>query len=324
VEPNEAPARPPSARTSRPPLREIALADGRVLQVRAADPGDVPRLLDLYRSLTPEERHRRFFSGSLPRRNLLERWVQGGRSGGACLVAEVATGTESVIVGEVGYAVLADGDGELGITVAPSWRGWLAPYLLDALLEVAAANGVPNIQAEVLVENRPMLRLTRARGQAILDDTDATALRVSISTRGGPPSWPGPRRRPRILIELCAGTCPVERAARAASYEVVGCPGPPAGHAERCPLLSGAADCPLVDGADVVVVVVRPGDERAERILAAHRVRGAGAPVAAEVWPDTAVAAAGADPAAVAIPASAAGEAIQAVLRALVGSPPSG
>lgn len=48
------------------------------------------------------------------------------------------------IVGEAEYILLPGGDGELAITVAPDWRGWLGPYLLDTLLEVAASRGVAN------------------------------------------------------------------------------------------------------------------------------------------------------------------------------------
>ena len=56
------------------------------------------------------------------------------------------------IVGEADYFLLDNG--ELVITVAADWRGWLGPYLLDVLIEAAAARGVPNLEAEFLVERR--------------------------------------------------------------------------------------------------------------------------------------------------------------------------
>jgi hypothetical protein len=234
-------------------------------------------------------------------------------------VAEVRDGAERTVVAEAGYARLGDGDGELGITVSPGWRGWLAPYLLDALLEVAAAAGVPNLQAELLTENRPMLGLTRRRGQIVLDNTDPTAVRVSISTHGPTPTWPACRPGRRVLVELVSGLSPAEREARHdGSTQVAGCPGPPPGHPERCPLLAGR-QCPLVDAADVVLLVARPGDDRAEQLLRAHDARRGGPPIAVEVWPETAEAVAAAAPDAVLIRPLTPPEAIRDVLDRLVG-----
>jgi hypothetical protein len=303
-------------------VREAQLAGGRILRIRHAEPADALRLQGLYESLPIEDRRRRFFSGSIPRSGWLTRWIQGSDRGGACLVAEVTEGDSSDIVAEAGYARLGDGDGELGITVSPDWRGWLAPFLLDALLEVAAAAGIPNLQAELLTENRPMLGLVRARGQAVLDNTDATTIRVSISTRGGIPTWPGRRQGTRVLVELCSGISPAEHAARHdATAQVVGCPGPPPGHPERCPLLTGQR-CPLVDAADVVVVVARPGDDRVVPLLEGHHRRQAGAPVAVEVWPESAEAAIGAAPEAAVIRPLTTPAEIRAVLHQLVGPAP--
>ena len=56
------------------------------------------------------------------------------------------------VAGLAGYALLANGNGELGITTAAAWRGWLGPYLLDLLVEVAHAEGVPNIEADVRLD----------------------------------------------------------------------------------------------------------------------------------------------------------------------------
>lgn len=52
------------------------------------------------------------------------------------------------IVGEASYELLPNGAGELAITVAADQRGWIGPYLLDAMVEAAAAGGVPNVEAD--------------------------------------------------------------------------------------------------------------------------------------------------------------------------------
>ena len=53
--------------------------------------------------------------------------------------------------------------------MAHAWRGWLGPYLLDALVSAARDRGVPGLEADVLVTNQPMLALLRSRGCATMD-----------------------------------------------------------------------------------------------------------------------------------------------------------
>jgi hypothetical protein len=94
----------------------------------------------------------------------------------------------SRIVGEATYELLPDGDGELGITVAEDARGWLGPYLLDALVEAAAARGVPNLEADVLVANRRMLTMLRAR--VTPSSTTMNSLPLSESQSAPPSACP--------------------------------------------------------------------------------------------------------------------------------------
>ena len=50
----------------------------------------------------------------------------------------IVSGAEDRLVAEAGYALLPDGNGEFALTVAAGWRGWLGPYLLDAIVTAAA------------------------------------------------------------------------------------------------------------------------------------------------------------------------------------------
>jgi len=83
--------------------------------------------------------------------------------------------------------MLPDGNGEFALTVAVGWRGWLGPYLLDALVAAAAARGVPNLEADILVSNVRMLALVSKRGYVTLSH-DASQLRVAIDAARPRPS----------------------------------------------------------------------------------------------------------------------------------------
>ncbi|MGE5286246.1 MAG: hypothetical protein ACM3ML_03390 [Micromonosporaceae bacterium] len=167
----------------------VSLADGRTLIVRTVTEADVEGLDALFEGLSDEDRYYRFFNLSRPGRKFLEQMTRAEDDGGYRLVA-VVSGTEDSLVAEAGYAILPDGNGEFALTVAPGWRGWLGPYLLDALVAAAAARGVPNLQADILLGNVRMLALLSNRGYITLDRDQFSEVRVAIDAAQ-------PRRDPR-------------------------------------------------------------------------------------------------------------------------------
>jgi len=166
----------------------VSLSGGRTLTVRTVTEADVEGLDALFEGLSEDDRYYRFFDLSHPGRKFLEQMARAEDEGGYRLVAVVA-GAENKLVAEAGYALLPDGNGEFALTVAGGWRGWLGPYLLDAIVAAAASRGVPNLQADILVSNIRMLALVSNRGYATLD-REASQVRVAIDAAR-------PRPRPR-------------------------------------------------------------------------------------------------------------------------------
>jgi hypothetical protein len=214
---------------SRGPVRATTLPDGRTLELRTLGPEHLDGLVALYGGLTEEDLHRRFFSVFHPSRAFLEHWSRLGERGGgglAAIVSDRADPSTQQLVAEAGFLPLPDGNAELAMTVADGWRGWLGPYLLDALVEQAAAAGVQSLEAEVLATNGPMLGLLRARGAAMAGHSDWTTLRLVIGTRGRVPSWPPHDPRPRLLIEGAGSRWAGEADASRAGYDVSPAPAP--------------------------------------------------------------------------------------------------
>jgi hypothetical protein len=148
-------------------LAIVRLSRDRALTVRTIARADIAGLDALFEGLSDEDRYRRFFGFSHPGPRFLEQMTRAAEEGGYRLVA-VVSGTEDTLVAEAGYAVLPDGNGEFALTVAAGWRGWLGPYLLDALVAAAAARHVPHLEADVLLENTRMLTLLASRGYVTL------------------------------------------------------------------------------------------------------------------------------------------------------------
>jgi RimJ/RimL family protein N-acetyltransferase len=254
----------------------LELPSGSIV-VRPVRPDDAEGLSQLYASLSVEDRHLRFFSVYEPTTEVIRRWTEIDKTGGFGLVAQLDD-DDHRIVGHASYALLPDGDGDFAITIAPDWRGWLGPFLLDALATAAARRGVPNLEADVLLENRRMLSLLRARGYAVLDGGDWTVLRVLVATAGNAPSWPGPHDGPRLLVEAPGGRSRVKDAARDLGMQVISCSGPAPRHHTRCPAVTGEP-CPLASGADVILFSLPADDDGAPELLRGHARLHAGVPV---------------------------------------------
>jgi hypothetical protein len=256
------------------------LADGRQLEVRPTTAADGELLCGLFEAMTVADRSRRFFSAFKPRLEWCRDWADVGSRGGfgiIALVHERGTSDGGVVAGEAGYAIRADGDGDLAVTVAEPWRGWLGPYLVDVLVRHASAQGLANLQADVLLENGPMLAILRRRGPVALEH-DVGTVRLSIGTSGSPPSWPRIDERRRVLVEVAGGRWSGERAANDAGLSTVMCPGPSRRGREGCPVLAGGR-CPLADGADAIIVLLDPDDEETARLIESHRRMSPGIPI---------------------------------------------
>lgn len=246
-------------------IDSVTLPDGRRLFVREGRLADADELNALYHRLSNDDLYLRFFTAAAPAPSFFDHWLQIADEGGLVLVVFVEEQSgRTTLIAEAGYSRLDDGDGELGITVDPLWRGWLGPWLLAVLLREAAARGVPNIQAVVQLINRGMLTTLRRHGTAIVEQPEPSEIRLAISTSGHTPSWPTGHDKPRILVEAAYGHWAGEAAAREAGFEIRTCRGP--GARGRCPVLEGDG-CPLVEGADVVVSQLPEEEPTTARIV---------------------------------------------------------
>lgn len=266
------------------------LPDGRRLVVRQLDGSDTAAVSALYHGLSDEDRRLRFFSTFRPTEAFVRRWLTGGPKGDGLVLGAFVDGE---LAGEAGYSLLANGNAELGVTTNAAWRGWLGPFLLDHLVEAARQRGVPNLEAQIRLDNGPMLALVRSRGFAVVEHPDWSEVRVVIGTDGRVPGWPadpGSGRRPRVLVEAPGGRWSGEKAVVAAGFDVITCPGPGGRPGRRCPVLEGRP-CPLVEGADAIIVA---GYERPpfDTLATAHRDGHPETPVvvAGRTPPDDAVA----------------------------------
>ncbi len=255
----------------------VPLKDGRSLEIRPSTGADAEAICELYTRLSATDRFRRFFGAFAPRLEWCRTWATAGERGGFGVVVVLHDGDATRIIAEAGYAMRSDGDGDLAVTVERDWRGWIGPYLVDVLARQAASVGVRNLQAEVLLENRPMLSILRHRGAVDLEHP-GSEVRLTIGTAGVTPSWPPAEERPKVLIEVAGGRWAGEQAAQKLGWPWR-CVRGPSGVTDQGALSSKGGTCPLAEEAAVIVVLLDPDAEQTKELIQAHATNRPGVPI---------------------------------------------
>lgn len=143
--------------------RELTLADGATLRLRAIHPDDAPRLQAFHQRLSPQAVCFRFF-GVMPEltSEFAERLSHVDYDGRMAIVATPSADASAPIIAVARYALTAPGEAEFALVVEDDWQGkGIGPRLLWALAEYARQRGVTTFVAEVLYTNERMLAMLR-------------------------------------------------------------------------------------------------------------------------------------------------------------------
>lgn len=258
-------------------VETIDIGAGRTLVIRPTTADDAELLRQFYGQQSIEDLRRRFFRVYKPPVEWCREWATVADRGGYAVVAIVHDVDQQTVVAEAGYAIREDGDGDLAVMVGRQSRGWLGPYLVDVLARHAASHGIGNLQADVMLENRPMLTILRHRGAVSLGHSDGI-VRLTIGTTGLLPSWPPRSDGRKLLVATAGGRWSGEDAAEHAGAVTAVCSGPQRRKRGGCPVMDGER-CPLADDADAIVVLLDPNDDDTEQLIALHRQHRPGVPI---------------------------------------------
>ncbi|HSA48560.1 MAG TPA: GNAT family N-acetyltransferase [Yinghuangia sp.] len=150
---------PPESRTEE---RHVLAADGTMVRLAPARPADESAVRALFEGLSADSLHLRFFGPSRSSVAAAARRVCSVRApeGGALLAWR-----GDLVVGAAEFYATEPGEAELAVTVAEDWhhRG-VGTVLIEHLTELARSAGVRRWTADVLSENRPMLRVLQDMG----------------------------------------------------------------------------------------------------------------------------------------------------------------
>ena len=151
------------------------LRDGREIKVRAFRPDDRADFLAAVERIGPQSRYRRFFtvkSGFTEREQAFFLNVDFDQH--VALVALIEEAGRNVIVGGARYVIVRPGRAEVAFVVIDEYQGQgIGSILMRHLIAIARAARLQELIAEVLPENRPMLKVFEKSGlHTITIETD--------------------------------------------------------------------------------------------------------------------------------------------------------
>jgi GNAT superfamily N-acetyltransferase len=182
-------AREPVAAPASPAVLEPAsyaaaetLRDGRALDIRAFRPGDKAELEAAVGGVSTQTLYRRFFT---VKRHFSERerefFLNVDFVDQVALMAWAEEAGRKVIAGGGRYVVVAPGKAEVAFMVVDRYQGQgIGAALLRHLAAVARAAGLHELMAEVLPENKPMLKVFAKSGLPMTTINQHEVVQVSL------------------------------------------------------------------------------------------------------------------------------------------------
>jgi len=142
------------------------LRNGRRIEIRALRPEDKNDLLAAVRRASPQSMFRRFFAAKRDFSNQeVAFFLNIDFATHVALVAEAEEGSRRAIVGGGRYIISDPGKAEVAFVIIDEYQGQgIGSMLLRHLTVIARNAGVKEFIAEILPENRPMLKVFEKSG----------------------------------------------------------------------------------------------------------------------------------------------------------------
>lgn len=172
------------------------LRDGTPVSVRAIRCDDNDGVLKAYNKLSRDAIYTRFFHHKKELTTAeLSQFTNIDFDRVVALIVTTKNGNEDVVIGGGRYIVsnarCPRRSAEVAFTTAEDYQGrGLAQILLRHLVRIAGDNGVSLLNADVLAENHPMLRVFRRSGLPMRQDSDGGVMHVTLWLTAQDPANP--------------------------------------------------------------------------------------------------------------------------------------
>jgi RimJ/RimL family protein N-acetyltransferase len=171
-------------------VRTETLKNGLAVTIRALRPDDRERIAKAIRGLDPESIYTRLFSYRTELTEAgLERVMKVDPAREVALVVTKGSGEDEIVIGSGRYVVAGERTqrtAEIAFVVEEDYHGLgIAGRLLRQLAELARANGIVALEADVLGENKAMLAVFARSGMPMRKRREDGVVHVTLSLQKG-------------------------------------------------------------------------------------------------------------------------------------------
>ena len=165
-----------------------ALRDGRRIEIRSLRPDDRPGLLNAVERTSAQSLYRQFFGA---KRGVSEKEIEFFLNVNfidhVALVATIEEESQAIIVGGGRYVIVRPGTAEVAFAVIDDYQGQgIGGALLRHLIALARGARLKELIAEVLPENRPMLKLFEKSELNCTTKRQGSVVHVTLQLLGSP------------------------------------------------------------------------------------------------------------------------------------------
>ncbi len=166
------------------------LDDGLPVTLRAVHRDDVARIRKAFHRLGAETIHARFFEyrAEVTAAELAQITSVDFRRD-AALLATIGEGVDEAVIGGVSYFALDGGDpplsAELAFTIVDGYQGHgMGRMLMREIIDIARANGLMYLEADMFADNIPMLHVFQHAGLPLTMLRDEDTIHMRLELRG--------------------------------------------------------------------------------------------------------------------------------------------
>ncbi len=165
-----------------PPVVDVILRDGGTLRLRPPLAADAEALVEFFSGLSDKSRYFRFHGARTPRLQLVEPFLEPDWVDNGALVGTLESEDGKTIVALANYVRLREAaSAEVAFAVAEAHQArGVGTRLLEQLAERAAGVGIERFVAEVMPENKAMLKVFEAAGFSVTRVLDRGTIEVAF------------------------------------------------------------------------------------------------------------------------------------------------
>lgn len=181
----------------------VLLKNGQGILLKPSTPEDFHLIKSFMKRVSRESLHMRFMAAvSEVSDKLINDLCNGDFTDSGCLLAITGEGENAKVIGVGNYTATGNGrSAEVAFLIEDEYQGkGISTLLLERLAGLAAANGIIELEAEVLPDNQPMINVFKSSGFTVHQVWNSDTIHIELPVGSAVALWKKAELRERIAV----------------------------------------------------------------------------------------------------------------------------